>query len=113
VCLCAWGSNGVQIVVSMYRCEFDAASLPDIKVSVCREETGLESEADAIRHLENTMPREQVLDGTRRMRSFIEKFREHMDQQLSSRGASDHSEFVVTKEFVEEFVSGLRREESS
>jgi hypothetical protein len=68
-----------------------------------REATGLSSVEDAVNHLQASLPREQVIDGARKLNEFIDGFKHHMMCEFSSQD-SGAGELVVTKDMVDGFV---------
>ena len=63
---------------------------------------------DAVDHLQATLPRDQVLDGARLINDFVEKFKSHVAGVMGEQDASQRSEFVVTKDVVDDFLLSLR-----
>ena len=63
---------------------------------------------DAVDHLQATLPRDQVLDGARLVNTFVERFKAHIAGVMSEQDAASQSQFVVTKDVVDDFLVSLR-----
>ena len=65
------------------------------------------SEAEALHQLQGSLPRGAVIDGAHKLTDFIDRFKAHMQREMSS-AEVPAGEFVVTKAMVDGFVSELR-----
>lgn len=80
---------------------------PKQREVLCREATGVATEAEAVSQLQSSLPRGAVIDGVHKLSEFIDRFKQHMQREMSS-AELPAGEFVVTKDMVDGFVSELR-----
>lgn len=110
----AWRKLGDSwdMVEEVLGCSHDATlsanECLELEMQEIREATGLRTEEEVMRHLQNSVPHEKLVDGALAMQNFIDKFKAHVTD-IASRAAADGSSgnLVITKEMIAEFTQTL------
>ena len=70
---------------------------------------------EAIDHLQGTLPRDQMLDGARKVNTFVDIFKEQMRHTIeaTTQGGGKDGPIVVTKEMVEEVMARVHAQQAS
>lgn len=68
----------------------------------------MSSMEEVVEHLQGTLPRETVLDGARKLSTFVDAFKAHMRTAIDESERKEDGSIVVTKDMVEQVMAQMQ-----